>query len=568
MLFFIHFGKYLVLSSTVYPNFHGSSAGFLGRSIARYCNFTKSMVRSTESIIRDPERFAKFTKGEQEIINYDHEKDHRRFRKAFHQSLNGTPLLAHESVIRKNCSIFRTKVEKYVQENDGRVDITKLYSWLAFDIAGDLIWREPFDCLKNMKSHPWLAAIELASIGTYVLLVGISPLLQKTIWPFIPKRILDYPRAIVQEKSKTNLASKAHETESAFSFAYRRDILSPEEMEANLIVFVTASSETIHSALLAATGFLGRYKACGRKAREEVRAAFAREEDIVHPAVTELPYLNAVMLETFRLCPAQPTSGPRRVISDSVTIEGEYIPKGTILRTPQYCAGRYSQYFRDPHEFHPERWLNNPLFTSDQLNVVHPFLSGRQSCPGKQVAEMELAHILARMLWAFDWEVEGESWNVSNWKSNIDIVILNSFPVLVLCLPFYLVAKDCLGRTAGTFASQQQHVLRERVECLWDWSPFLRSPEPQFDTIQAASSGGHREIIKLLLDKGADVNAQGGRYENAPCAAAKRGYQEIVKLFQRGGAITSFSKWSGSGTPSRPAKKLCLTGSEPSDQTQ
>ncbi|RAH84375.1 cytochrome P450 [Aspergillus japonicus CBS 114.51] len=376
-------------------------------------------IYSTESIIRDPERFAKFIKGEQEIINYDHEKDHRRFRKAFHQSLNGTPLLAHESVIRENCSIFRTKVEKYVQENDGRVDITKLYSWLAFDIAGDLIWREPFDCLKNMKSHPWLAAIELASIGTYVLLVGISPLLQKTIWPFIPKRVLDYPRAIVQEKSKTNLASKAHETESAFSFAYRRGILSPEEMEANLIVLVTASSETIHSALLAATGFLGRYKACGRKAREEVRAAFTREEDIVHPAVTELPYLNAVMLETFRLCPAQPTSGPRRVVSDSVTIEGEYIPKGTILRTPQYCAGRYSQYFRDPHGFHPERWLNNPLFTSDQLNVVRPFLSGRQSCPGKQVAEMELAHILARMLWAFDWEVEGESWNISTWKSNI-----------------------------------------------------------------------------------------------------------------------------------------------------
>lgn len=31
---------------------------------------------------------------------------------------------------------------------------------------------------------------------------------------------------------------------------------------------------------------------------------------------------------------------------------------------------------------------------------------------------------------------------------------LNSFPVQVLCLPFYLVAKDCSGRTAETSASR------------------------------------------------------------------------------------------------------------------
>ena len=37
------------------------------------------------------------------------------------------------------------------------------------------------------------------------------------------------------------------------------------------------------------------------------------------------------------------------------------------------------------------------------------------------------------------------------------------------------------------------------------------------------------EVVKLLLSKGADVNAQGGRYGNALQAASFAGYKEIVE---------------------------------------
>jgi ankyrin repeat protein len=56
------------------------------------------------------------------------------------------------------------------------------------------------------------------------------------------------------------------------------------------------------------------------------------------------------------------------------------------------------------------------------------------------------------------------------------------------------------------------------------------------NALYAASTYGHKEIATLLLDKGADVNAQGGEYGNALQAALEKGYTEIVTLLLDKGA--------------------------------
>ncbi|KAF2137696.1 uncharacterized protein K452DRAFT_291302 [Aplosporella prunicola CBS 121167] len=52
------------------------------------------------------------------------------------------------------------------------------------------------------------------------------------------------------------------------------------------------------------------------------------------------------------------------------------------------------------------------------------------------------------------------------------------------------------------------------------------------NTLQAAYSLGHEKIVQMLLDKGADVNAQGGEYGNALQATYSRGYEKIVQILQ------------------------------------
>ena len=47
------------------------------------------------------------------------------------------------------------------------------------------------------------------------------------------------------------------------------------------------------------------------------------------------------------------------------------------------------------------------------------------------------------------------------------------------------------------------------------------------NALHAASAEGHDKIVEVLLSKGADVNAPGGHYGNALQAASAEGHDKI-----------------------------------------
>jgi ankyrin repeat protein len=54
--------------------------------------------------------------------------------------------------------------------------------------------------------------------------------------------------------------------------------------------------------------------------------------------------------------------------------------------------------------------------------------------------------------------------------------------------------------------------------------------------LKAASAEGHKEVVQLLLDNGANVNAEGGHYGSPFQAASPGGHKETVQLLLDKGA--------------------------------
>ncbi|KAJ5477775.1 hypothetical protein N7530_003284 [Penicillium desertorum] len=78
-------------------------------------------------------------------------------------------------------------------------------------------------------------------------------------------------------------------------------------------------------------------------------------------------------------------------------------------------------------------------------------------------------------------------------------------------------------------ASTRGH--KETVQLLLDQGADVNAQGGWYgNALQAASAGGHKETVKLLLDQGADISAQGGCYGNALQAASTRGLKEVVQL--------------------------------------
>ncbi len=54
--------------------------------------------------------------------------------------------------------------------------------------------------------------------------------------------------------------------------------------------------------------------------------------------------------------------------------------------------------------------------------------------------------------------------------------------------------------------------------------------------MQAPSYGGHENIVQLLIEKGANIHAQGGSYGNALQAASYGGNENIAQPLIENGA--------------------------------
>ncbi|KIW32411.1 uncharacterized protein PV07_03960 [Cladophialophora immunda] len=107
----------------------------------------------------------------------------------------------------------------------------------------------------------------------------------------------------------------------------------------------------------------------------------------------QLPYLDAVVKEALRCFPPIPMSMPRCVPRGGSTIEGHFIPQGTIVSCQAYTLHKDPDVFPNPLEFLPERWLDK-AGEAERNRLFFAFSSGGRGCLGRHLAIAEMKLLL------------------------------------------------------------------------------------------------------------------------------------------------------------------------------
>ncbi|PKI37722.1 hypothetical protein CRG98_041873, partial [Punica granatum] len=142
------------------------------------------------------------------------------------------------------------------------------------------------------------------------------------------------------------------------------------------------------------------------KAKQEIKNVVGSTRLVQESDTPSLPYIEAIIKETFRFHPPVPMVN-RKAVEEAV-INGYRIPAGSLLFINNWAIGRDPEVWERPMEFEPERFLGKS--ESEAMDVkghnyeLLPFGSGRRACPGISLAMLELSVTLAAMIQCFDWK--------------------------------------------------------------------------------------------------------------------------------------------------------------------
>ncbi|OQD87706.1 hypothetical protein PENANT_c005G03902 [Penicillium antarcticum] len=321
------------------------------------------------------------------------------------------------------------------EEEFGRFNAMPWFSYLAFDIIGDLAFGSPFGMVNRGKDETQTQLVEGGPVsyasaveainrrGEISSTLGLLPALRP--WArYLPDPFFTKGVAAVENLTGIAIAAVASRLDAAEKGIAdsRNDILSRllqakdangqpmgrDELIAEALTQLIAGSDTVSNTSCGIFYWIldGERNAPNTiipRLQTELNQAIGSDADIVnYSQVKDLPFLRRCIDEGMRLHSTSAIGLPR-LIADScagVEFEGFHLPPGTILSVPSYTIHHMKEVWGDDvDEFKPDRWLN---LTPQQKIAFNPFSYGPRACVGQNVAIMELQLIIGTLFHRYE----------------------------------------------------------------------------------------------------------------------------------------------------------------------
>lgn len=138
-----------------------------------------------------------------------------------------------------------------------------------------------------------------------------------------------------------------------------------------------------------------------KRAQAEIDSVVGRDRLPMLEDRESLPYIDAIVRETFRWQPVVPLGVPHAASSDDV-YDGYFIPKGAIITYNTWGITRDEKRYPNASSFIPERFIDadGALTRDDPAEYI--FGLGRRICPGRYTADASTWSSIVTMLATLD----------------------------------------------------------------------------------------------------------------------------------------------------------------------
>jgi len=384
----------------------------------------------------------------QSLFSTRNEDYHAKYRRCVNGAFSMSSLVNYEPLVDSTTAVYIKRTRELFVDQGQRCNFSQWLQYFAFDVIGELTWSKRLGYIERNEDVEGVVGF-LGDFLSYAAAVGQMPFID-LLWKKNPlklkweslgfsKKVFAVTKFALDRAAERSGASEKIKESGVVDEKEGRGVdlltkfqqaqhdhpefMTDEQVLASCTSMIFAGSETTAISLSAVFYYLLKNPEAYQKLMQELDENAANggiaERDYNQVSWAEaqkLPYLDAVIQESFRLHPAAGLILERYTPPQGVEICGQFIPGGVIVGCNPWVVHRREEVFGgDVNAFRPERWLDaSPAQLKEMKATMFQFGAGSRTCLGKNISLLEMYKLVPTFLRNFEINMDCPDWQTRN----------------------------------------------------------------------------------------------------------------------------------------------------------